>query len=110
MNNDPVLSRLGFARKAGRLSLGFAASKEACGKGESKLIIIASDVSQKSEKEIRFFGGSVKAVRIDKTMDVMSAAIGARAGIVSVNDQGFADAIVKFIPFCSSKEETHNAD
>lgn len=111
MSNDPVLSRLGFARKAGKLSLGFAASKEACLAGKAKLIAVAKDVSEKSEKEIRYFcRGKIPVGRIDKTIDEMSAAIGARAGIVSVNDRGFADALKKFEPFISCKEETHNAD
>lgn len=97
MSNHPVLSRLGFARKAGKLSFGFAASKEALSKGKARLIIIASDISQKSEKETRFFAKNIPVVRIESTLEEISAAVNFRAGIVAVNDQGFADAILKQI-------------
>ena len=100
MSNDPILSRLGFARKAGRLSVGFAKSKEALEKGISSLIIVAYDVSEKSEKEIRFFSkGKVTVGRVNYTIDEISRIVGLRGGIVSVNDEGFANAILKFDPF-----------
>ncbi|MBE6798314.1 MAG: 50S ribosomal protein L7 [Ruminococcaceae bacterium] len=98
MSNDPILSRLGFARKAGKLTLGFSKSKEACQNGKAKLIVVASDVSYKSEKEIRFFAGtSVPVVNLNATMDELSAALGMRAGIVAVTDQGFATSIAEQI-------------
>lgn len=110
MSNDPVLSRMGFARKAGKLSMGFAASKEALSAKRSSLIVVAFDVSPKTEKEIRFFAKSVPTVKSEKTIEEISAAIGFRAGIVSVNDQGFADAILKQIQGKANKEETVHAD
>lgn len=97
MSNDPVLSRLGFARKAGRLSFGFASTKEAIQSKKAKLIIIASDISEKSLKETRFFAKDIPVIRIENTIEEISAAVSFRAGIVSVNDQGFADAIQKQI-------------
>lgn len=106
MSNHPILSRLGFARKSGRLSIGFAASKESCLNKKAKLIVIAADVSAKSEKEIRYFAGDkIPAVKIDSTILEMSAAIGIKAGIVSVNDSGFADAILKRQPNLSTVKE-----
>lgn len=96
MNNDPVLSRLGFARKAGKLSAGFLASKEACQKDIARLVIVGSDISEKSEKEIRYFSKSLVPVkRVPYTLDEISRAIGIKAGIVSVNDEGFSGAILK---------------
>lgn len=95
MSLDPVLSRLGLARKAKKLSLGFAAAKEACQAKKAELIIVGADVSAKSLKEITFFAGQdVSVVRIDSTIDEISAAIGFRAGIIAVNDSGFAKAIL----------------
>jgi ribosomal protein L7Ae-like RNA K-turn-binding protein len=97
MSNDPVLSRLGFARKSNNLSVGFAAAKESVQKKNAKLIVIAADVSPKSEKEIKYFAKDIPTVKIPQTILSLSAAIGIKAGIVSVNDQGFADAILKQI-------------
>lgn len=94
MSNDPILSRLGFARKASKLAFGFQKSKEALKQRKAKLIVVAADVSNKSEKEIRFFAGdSVPVIRINSTIEELSQAIGLRAGIVAVTDQGFATAI-----------------
>ena len=98
MSNNPVLSRLGFVRKAGKMSIGFNKSKEACEKGISRLIVVASDVSLKSEKEIRFYNKDKAAViRLPFALEELSAAIGIRAGILSVNDDGFAESIIKVL-------------
>lgn len=96
MSNNPVLSRLGFVRKAGKMSIGFAKTKESLQKGKAKLVVVALDVSEKSEKEIRFFSkNEVTVIRLPFTIEELSAAIGIKAGIVSVEDDGFAGAILK---------------
>ena len=96
MSKASVLSYLGLARKAGKLSVGFAASKEACLKTKAKLVLIASDISEKSEKEIRYFsGGKIPVERIPYTIYEVSQNIGTKAGIVAVLDDGFADALKK---------------
>lgn len=98
-NNDAFLSRLGIARKAGKLSAGFAAAKDSVNKGVAELVIIASDISEKSEKEIRFVcKTAVTAVRVPNTTFEISNAIGTKAGIISVNDEGFAKSILNNIP------------
>ena len=109
MNNDAILSYLGLARKAGKLSTGFAASKEACLKSKARFIAVASDISAKSEKEIRFFsGGKIPVERIPYTITEVSARIGIKAGIVAVCDEGFANALVNAVT--RSKEEFTHAD
>ncbi|MDD4700055.1 MAG: 50S ribosomal protein L7ae [Oscillospiraceae bacterium] len=97
--NDPILSRLGMARRAGLVSPGFECAKNSLKCGVAKLVLVASDVSAKTEKEIRFFsGGKIPVVRIDKTIFEVTNAIGTKAGVVSVNDDGFAKAILKNLP------------
>ena len=109
MSNDAILSYLGLARKAGKLSTGFAASKEACLKKKAKFIAVASDISEKSEKEIRYFsGGKITVERIPYTILEVSAKIGIKAGIVAVCDEGFANALVNAVT--RSKEEFTHAD
>ena len=86
---------LGFARKAGRLAVGTAATEESVKRGRSKLVLTASDISQKSVKEIRFLcekhGATARTTALN--IDEITAAIGTRAGILSVEDEGFAAAI-----------------
>lgn len=94
MGNDAILTYLGLARKAGKLATGFAASKEACLKNKAKFIAVAVDISQKSEKEIRYFsGGKIPVERIPYTILEVSAKIGIKAGIVAVCDEGFANVL-----------------
>lgn len=87
---------MGFASKAGKLSFGMNETKAALEKGKSKLIIVASDVSAKSKKEINFFGSN-KDVNVltlnDISIKTVSDAVGRKCGIISVNDNGFSDAI-----------------
>ena len=85
--NNKVLALLGFASKAGKLSFGM---------NEAKVIIVACDVSAKSQKEINFFSSNkdVKVLTLESiTIETVSEAVGRKCGIISVNDSGFADAI-----------------
>ncbi len=109
MGSDAILTYLGLARKAGKLATGFAASKEACLKNKAKYIAVAVDISQKSEKEIRYFsGGKIPVERIPYTIFEVSAKIGIKAGIVAVCDDGFAKALAKIVD--RTKEEFTHAD
>ncbi len=107
--NNKVLSYLGLARKAGKLTVGFAMSKEACLNNKARLVAVASDISEKSHKEIKYFsGGKIPVIRLDNTLLEVSSAIGVKAGIVAVCDEGFAKSIAKC--FESYKEEFTYAD
>ena len=109
MQNNKILLYLGLARKAGKLAVGFAASKEACQKNTAKFIAVASDISAKSLKEIKYFsGGTIPVETVPFTILEVSAAIGIKAGIVAVCDDGFAKTLVRL--FESNKEEFTNAD
>lgn len=98
MNKEGALSALGFARKAGKLTGGFRAVADAVKKGRSHMVIVASDISPKSEKEIRFFAkDKIPAVRVDITAGELCKATGIKAGIFSISDQGFSDMFLKCI-------------
>lgn len=98
--NSKVLTLLGFASKARKLSYGMNDSRTSINKGKAKLIIVASDVSEKSQKEIKF-SSSNKDIRVITlegiTIETVSDAVGRKCGIISVNDSGFADAILMAI-------------
>ncbi len=97
---DKALTLLGFAAKAGKLSYGMDAAKTALKQNKSRLILSAEDVSPKSQKEAAFFAEKnntrfVVAARVD--IFTLSKAVGRKCGIVSVNDSGFADALLKAV-------------
>ena len=95
--SNKILALLGFASRAGKLSCGMNAAIEAIFKGKSKLCIAASDISAKSLKEINFHAvkNNVRVIILDDcNINTLSAAIGRRCGILSVNDNSFADGII----------------
>ena len=52
--NNKILTLLGFASKAGKLSFGMDMSIASIKAGKSSLVVAAFDVSDKSKKEINF--------------------------------------------------------
>ena len=50
--NEKLLSLLGIARRAGRLSVGFDAAAESMKKGKSYLLVLAGDISERTSGSI----------------------------------------------------------
>ena len=94
---NKVLTLFGFAAKAGRLSYGMEAAKFAVKSKKAKLVAVSDEISEKSRKEVAFFcnAGAVDCLILENfDINTVSSAIGRKCGIISVNDQGFADAIL----------------
>lgn len=94
--NNKILTLLGFASKAGKLSFGMDMSLASLKAGKSFLIVCAFDISDKSKKEIGFHTQNKNVPFItltDVNIDTVSKAVGRKCGIISVNDKSFADAI-----------------
>ena len=53
MTNSKLLSLLGLAKKAGKLSLGHDAVIEAIGRRKAHLIVLAVDASERIEREMK---------------------------------------------------------
>ena len=74
------------------MALGFDMSKESAEKGKAELIVLASDISTKTKKEVRFFSDKygVKTVKTNLTIDDFFHGIGKKVGVIAVCDKGFA--------------------
>ena len=97
MSNSSVLSLLGFAAKAGKLSFGTHATEFAITSGKARLVCAAQDISEKSIKELNFKAGkkNIPVIIIDGIdTATLSGRVGKNCGILAVLDQGFADAIL----------------
>ena len=97
---NKVLTLLGFASKAGKLSYGFDAVRTSLSQKKSKLLLLANDISQKSKKEILFFGNKYNVSVIDlEQIDIqtLSHAVGRKCGIISVNDESFTSGLLAAI-------------
>ena len=96
---NKALSLLGFARKAGRLAVGMQAAVESAKRGKAALVLVSREISEKSRKEICFHceKHSIKFAVTDLGIYDITQAIGTKAGIVAIEDEGFAAAIAKNI-------------
>lgn len=94
---DKLLSLLGLCRRAGRLEAGFIACQEAARTGKAALLAAASDVSEKTCKNLRYEAerAGIPMVRLGADMQSLGHACGVRAGVVAVTDEGFAQAVQK---------------
>lgn len=91
-----ILSLLGFASKAGKLSFGTHATEWAISSGKAKLVLAANDISERSVKELKFKASDKIPVKVllEIDIDTLSKKVGKSCGIVAVNDDGFASALL----------------
>ena len=95
--NDVFLSSLGLARRAGKLVFGFETVKTAMQKGEAEVIFCASDISEKTAKEISFLSERMETelVKTAYDMKTLGASIGKMTGIICITDEGFAQMLIQ---------------
>lgn len=95
--NDKFLSLLGMARKAGRLSLGHDAVINSVVKNKAKLCVLSSEASTRLQNEIshacNFENKNIPLILTNYTLVELSTAIGSKAAVISVDDEGFAKAL-----------------
>lgn len=99
--NSKVFGLLGIARRAGRLSMGHDMAMESLMKGKAKLVIITSDASQRLVEEFKraasFKSNKTIITVANAAMDDIHAAVGYKAKVLSVDDDGFAQRILQLI-------------
>ena len=94
-----VLSTISLCRRAGKLVIGFDAVIDGMSPKNFGGVILAADVSAKTEKEVRFHAERQKkevvcaAFSMDEARDVL----GKRAGVFLVTDEGLFGSIKKHI-------------
>ncbi len=92
------MSTICLCRRAGKLVIGFdAVIKELASAGSGAGVVLASDVSPKTEKEVRFRAKNTEVIRADFSMSDAEDAVGKRAGVFLVSDAGLYGSIKKHI-------------
>ncbi len=99
---DKAIGTLGLARKSGNLILGFDAVKESMKNEKSQGVIIACDLSEKTEKNIVFEAKKygVKIFKSNYTMEELSQNFSKKVGIFSIESKGL------FLNFCKNSINT----
>lgn len=95
MNN--TLSTLGLCRCAGKLIYGFDAVAAELEKPGTAVcgVLLASDLSEKSKKEVRFICAKkdMAVTELTATLDDIKSVIGKRTGIIAVLDNGLYNSL-----------------
>ncbi len=101
MNEQKVLSMIGFARRAGAVCKGHDAVVKSVVNKKAKCILICSDVSEKRVSEITTLCKnhqiSVPLYFMNFDMNALYFSTGMRCGIVSIEDANFAKGIEKLL-------------
>lgn len=96
MNND-VKGLLGLCRRAGKTVIGHDACVSSLKKRKAELAFTCSDSSVRLKKEIldecSFDNRNIKYIDAPFTMEELSFAIGTKAGVIVIEDRGFANKI-----------------
>lgn len=97
MNSKECLNFLGLTRRAGKLIAGHDAVKESIIKSKAKIVLVASDASERLKNEFSYAcGGDKKKIPIvftPFTMQDFGSAIGKNSAVYSVSDTSFAQKI-----------------
>ncbi len=96
MNNNAI-NLLGLCRKAGKLSMGHDMCKVAVTSKKAHLCLVSSDSSQRVFDEFTSLceNAKIPIFRIEPTIDLIHHLIGYKAGIITVDDGGFAKSFMK---------------
>lgn len=82
----------GLCKRAGKIITGFDPVKESVNKDKAKIVIIAKDLSAKTQKEVLYIlrNKNIPLYETDDTLDEIQFALGRRTGVVAIEDENFA--------------------
>lgn len=88
-------STLGLCMRAGRLAFGFDTVREAVRAGKVSLLMTASDLSEKTSKEVVFLADKyqIPYLALDRTQSQLRSTIGKLTGVLAVTDEGLARSL-----------------
>ncbi|MGI6264307.1 MAG: L7Ae/L30e/S12e/Gadd45 family ribosomal protein [Acutalibacteraceae bacterium] len=97
--SDKLAGRLGICRRSGHLAVGSDAVIGWLHTRKARMVLLAADVSPKTEKEIRFAGreNPVPIGRLPYGKEEVGRLLGLQkpVGVVATDDPGFARAFAK---------------
>ncbi len=98
---DKLLSLLGMCRKANKLSCGHDGAVGAVRSGKAKLCLLSSDSSDRlkkeAERETEFKKEHIPIYSLKHTMNEIGNATGLKSAILTVDDEGFAKAMLSLL-------------
>lgn len=99
--NDKFLNMLGLARRAGKLSPGHDASFESIQKGKAYACFLCCDASDRLKEEFdrttKYEGRNIPLIQTEYLAEDLYAATGKKAAVFTINDEGFANTLIKLL-------------
>lgn len=96
--NDKFLSLLGMARRSGRVSLGHDAVINSIVRSRARLCVMSKEASERLQREIKhactYENKNIPVIVTDYSLMELSSAVGSKAAVISVDDEGFAKALI----------------
>ncbi len=97
MQNKLVFA-ISLARKAGKVAHGFDHVKELVLKGDVHLLLVSSDISEKTLKRVEFFAKDIIDVnQVELTQYEISNVLNRLTAIVAITDENLANLCKKAI-------------
>lgn len=93
--HSKILSMIGLARRAGKLSMGHDMVLESVKKHKARLIIFCSDASPRLINEFEKKSSRVPIIKSDITMDEVHFSVGKRVGVMTVDDENFSKRLIE---------------
>lgn len=99
MNKEQLVSTLTFTKRIGGLVVGFDLVKSAMQTGQADLVLLASDLSPKTRKEVLFLCDAMDTPfrEIPLVLDELWYLIKKRAGVLAIANPGFAEKLTAII-------------
>lgn len=93
--HSKILSMIGLARRAGKLSMGHDMALESLKKRKAKLIVFCSNVSPRLINEFEKRNSNVPIIKSDITMDEVHFSVGKKVGVMTVDDENFSKRLIE---------------
>ncbi len=89
---DKCLSLLTICKKAGKLEIGMDSVKDSCNSFKAKCVVVSTDISPKSLKEILYTcrDKAISVFQLEADMNEIWSAFGRKSVVLAVCDKGFA--------------------
>ncbi|MEG1686803.1 MAG: ribosomal L7Ae/L30e/S12e/Gadd45 family protein [Angelakisella sp.] len=101
MQQSKLFGIVSLSRKAGRLLYGFDSVKEAVQGGEAKLVLLANDISERTQRGMERAAGEATPptpiMATDLSMEDYARICGKPTGVLAITDKGFAEAAARLI-------------
>jgi len=92
---NKVIATLSLARRAGKLAIGFDATKNALRQRIASVIVMTSDISEGTKKKILQFSEDISIVELPFLGDDMALVFNKKFVVASITDENFKELLIK---------------